>query len=280
MHKPADRFVIIGPRAALAPVRRTVVLTSALAVCASALSGCTPNNTDLNAFIHDWEAIVSASDYHVIPPDAIEISSANAPEIDGEVQTVRQDGKVSLRLIGEVKVAGLTPLEIARKLESLLAKYYIDPQVSVRVSRNDSKKYYVFGEVGNGGGIGGVGGGGGGGFTYTGRDTVLTALAKAQPSFLAWRSQVKIIRPSHKEGERSVITVDIDKILHEGRLEQNVHLQEGDIIYVPPTPLAWVGLRLQEILFPFAPILQTVGLPANAITTVEHYDRNDNDNNN
>ncbi len=279
MIESTDRVVANGPRTAFPLARRVVVRTSALAVFVSVFSGCTPNDTNLNAFIHDWEAIVSASDYHVIPPDAIEISSANAPEIDGEVQTVRQDGKVSLRLIGEVKVAGLTPLEIGRKLESLLAKYYHDPQVSVRVSSNGSKKYYVFGQVGGGGGsgFGAIAGGGGGGFTYTGRDTVLTALAKAQPNFLAWKSQIKIIRPSHKEGERSVITVDIDKIMHEGRLEQNVHLQEGDIIYVPPTPLAWVGLRLQEILFPFAPILQAVGLPANAITTVEHYDRNDDD---
>ena len=278
MIESTDRVVANGPRTAFPLARRVVVLTSALAVFVSVFSGCTPNDTNLNAFIHDWEAIVSASDYHVIPPDAIEISSANAPEIDGEVQTVRQDGKVSLRLIGEVKVAGLTPLEIGRKLESLLAKYYHDPQVSVRVSGNGSKKYYVFGQVG-GGGVGGAGAGGGagggGGFTYTGRDTVLTALAKSPPNFLAWRSQVKIIRPSHKEGERSVITVDIDKILFEGRLAQNVHLQEGDIIYVPPTPLAWVGLRLQEILFPFAPILQAVGMPANVITSVDHYDSND-----
>ncbi|MFQ5423284.1 MAG: polysaccharide biosynthesis/export family protein [Phycisphaerae bacterium] len=232
-----------------------------------ALAGCTPSDTEINSFIHDWEATVSASDYQVMPPDAVEISSANAPEIDGEVQVLRQDGKISLRLIGEVKVAGLTPLEIARKLESLLAKYYEKPKVSVRVASNGSKRYYVFGQVG---GLGGAGGSGGGAFRYTGRDTVLTVMARTPPNLIAWRSQVKIIRPSHDEDKRSVTTVDVDKIIKEGRLDQNFHIQEGDIIYVPPTPLGWVALRLREFLAPIGPVLQTAELPVDAVDSFDY----------
>lgn len=232
----------------------------ALTILAFALPvGCLPNDAQISSFIHDWEATVSASDYVVMPPDSVEISSSSAPEVDGETQIVRQDGKISLRLIGEVKIAGLTPLEISHKLESLLQKYYVDPKVNVRVLNNSSKKLYVFGQVAAAGGM-----------TYTGRDTVLSVLAKAQPTFLAWKSQVKVIRPSHEDSMRSVMTVDVDRILTEGRLDQNVLLQEGDIIYVPPTPMAWVGLRLQEFLFPFGPVLQAVGLPADTIVTAQY----------
>ncbi len=225
----------------------------------AAVSGCGPNQRDINAFIHHWEASVSGTNYLVQPPDALEISSANAPEIDGEIQTVGPDGKVALRLVGEVKVAGLTPVDIARKLESLLKKYYQDPVVSVRLSSKVSKKIYVFGQVDQPGAR-----------PFTGRDTVLSVLAQSGPTFLAWKSQVKVIRPSHEEGKRHVITVDADKIMKEGDLELNMLLEEGDIIYVPPTPVAWLGLRVREFFDPMQPVAQAVVQPGETANDVDY----------
>jgi polysaccharide export outer membrane protein len=220
-----------------------------------AAASCGPSDREINAFIHAWEASVSAPDYRVQPPDTIAISSPTAPEVDGESQSIRQDGKINLRLIGEVKVAGMTPAEIARKLEALLQIYYLDPKVSVRVSGKGSKHFYVFGEVSRSGA-----------FPYTGRDTLLRVLADAQPTFVAWKSQIKIIRPSHEKNKRRVMTVDADRIMKEGKLDQNVLLQEGDILYVPPTPLAWVAYRVYEILWPFTPAVGTQTGPGGIIT--------------
>ena len=232
--------------------------------------GCSSGDQEVNAFLHEWEASVSASEYRVQPPDELEISSSHAPELDGEKQIVRLDGKISLRLLGDIKVAGLTPTEIARKLESLLEKYYLEPKVNIRVSSQASKTYYVFGQVGRPGA-----------YQYTGRDTLLHALAISQPNFLAWRSQVKVIHPSHKDEERHVMTVDVDRIMNLGRLEQNVLLQEGDIVYVPATPMAWVGLRMRELLWPVTPVLGAAETPAeiadswNYISDGETYRRAD-----
>lgn len=224
------------------------------------LTGCGPSTRELDVFIHDYEAIVSAADYHVVPPDTIEVSSAQAPEIDGEVQSIRQDGKVSLRLLGEVKVAGLTPLEIARKLESLLSKYYVNPKVSVRVAANASKRIFVFGQVAAPGA-----------HRYTGRDTLLTVLAAARPTWLAWTAQTKVIRPSHDKERRVAVTIDADRLMKHGDLEHNFLLQEGDIIYVPPTPTAWLGLRLQEMLFPMTSATSTINEPNNMQNAVDLY---------
>ena len=74
-----------------------------------------------------------------------------------------------------------------------------------------------------------------------------------------------MIHPSHLEEERYVMTINSDDLMHNGDLERNVLLQEGDIIYVPPTPLAWVGLRLQELIGPVAPIGAALGIPGDAI---------------
>jgi polysaccharide export outer membrane protein len=230
------------------------LVTGLCVLCA--VAGCSSSEEQVNAFLHDWEASVSASEYRVQPPDLLEFSSAQAPEIDAEQQIVRQDGKVSLRLVGDVKVAGLTPVEISRKLESLLEKYYVEPQVGVRVMGNGSKRFYVFGQVGRPGP-----------YHYTGRDSLLYVLAAAQPTFLAWKSQIKVIHPSHEEGRRSVMTVDADKMLKQGHLEQNILLQEGDIVYVPATPLAWVGLRIREVLWPVDPILSAARTPSEVTRT-------------
>jgi polysaccharide export outer membrane protein len=180
-----------------------------------------------------------------------------APEVDGQSQTIRQDGKVTLRLIGEVKVAGMTPVEIGRKLESLLKKYYMDPQVSVAVSGSGSKHIYVFGQVAAVGAL-----------PYTGRDTLLDVLSKARPTIGAWKSRVKVIHPSHEEGKRRVITVNVDRIMKEGKLDQNILLQEGDILYIPPTPLTWIALRVRELLYPFEPSVGNVGILSAGGTTM------------
>ena len=95
---------------------------------------------------------------------------------------------------------------------------------------------------------------------------------------MAWKSQVKLIRPSAAPGERRELTVDVDKIMKTGDLRGNYLLQNEDIIYVPPTPLAWIGKRLQEILFPFSPVLNAYQTPANFMNATDVYrDRLDRD---
>ncbi len=224
------------------------------------IAGCAPSNQEINAFIHDHEASVSGTEYIVQPPDVIEISAAQAPEIDGEVQEIGHDGKITLRLLGQVKVAGMTPVGIARKLESLLGKYYTNPAVNVRLAKKLSKRVYVFGQVNAPGS-----------YKYTGRDTVLSLLAKAAPTFLAWKSEIKVIHPSHEGEKRHVLKINADQMMQQGDLALNVLLEEGDIIYVPPTPLAWVGLRLQEVLFPLQPVASLVNQPGSMKRNYEEF---------
>lgn len=249
------------------PLARHIGAATAVGILGVAvLGGCADNDHEIQSFVHEWEASVSAADYHIQPPDSLEISSAEAPEIDGEVQTVRQDGKITLRLLGEVKVAGMTPVEVARKLESLLSAYYLDPHVNIRVNNTGSKKFYVFGQVARQGP-----------FAYTGRDTLLSALAQAQPTFIAAKEMIKVVRPSHEDDKRHVMTVNAFRMLEEGRLDQNILLQEGDIIYVPPTVLGWIGLRFQEILFPIAPVANAAILPAATANSFDYYDGGNDD---
>ncbi len=218
-----------------------------LVVCTAGVVGCSDEKkyADLKNFVQAHRDDVAAVEYRLEPPDVVEVSSPTAPEVDGEVQQIRSDGKISLRLLGEVKAAGLTPRELAARLEEMLSRYYVDPKVNVQVAAYMSKKVYVFGQVHAGGAL-----------PFTGRDTVLDVLAETGPTFLAWGSQVKVIRPSAAEDERSEVVVNVDDIMQSGNLQDNFLLKEGDIVYVPPTPLGWVGLRVRELLYPFQPIMQ------------------------
>lgn len=246
--------------------RRIVALTLLVGAMLYVIAGtgCGPSDAEINAFVHDYEADVTGGEYIVQPPDAMEISSPNCPEVDGESVMVNADGKITLKLVGDVKVAGLTPVEIARKLEANLQRYYQRPVVSVRMTRRESKRIYVFGEVA-----------GRGPQPYTGRDTVLSVLGKAQPTFSAWADRVHVIRPSHEDGKRHVIVVNANDIMKRGQLEKNFHLLEGDILYVPPTPLAYVGQKFQELLQPMQPAAQTFVAPGYAYNSGQTYYQKD-----
>ncbi len=214
-------------------------------------ASCAPKNTDMLHFLREREHKVSAIEYRVGIPDVIAIAAPRIIEIDGELSHIQPDGKINLRLLGQVKVVGMTAKEIAAKLEVLLSKYYVDPKVGVRVAGYRSKKYYIYGQ-----------GMTAGAKSYTGRDTLLDAVLPAVPSFLTWTSRVKVIRPSHGETPVRTIMVNVDHMLRTGDWSQNILLEPDDVVYVPPTPLAWVSNKIRELFFPVGPVIQAYTAPA------------------
>ncbi|MEP0841795.1 MAG: polysaccharide export protein [Phycisphaerae bacterium] len=224
------------------------------------LTGCASRYDDLKVFLQGHEHEVAASDYRIEPPDVIEISSPTCPEVDGETQRVGADGKVTLKLLGDVKISDLTPREAGAKLREHLAVYYVDPEVSVRVVGYESKKVFVFGEVGNPGAR-----------PFTGRDSVLDVLAGTRLLRTSWGAMVKVIRPGPTEQDRHEIVVDVDRIMQTGDLRQNVLLEEGDIVYVPPTPLAFAGQCIMQVLFPLSAAAETYSTPATILAANDYY---------
>lgn len=224
------------------------------------LVGCAPRYQDLKVFTREHEQDVAASEYLIEPPDVLAIASPTCPELDGEAQPVGPDGKITLKLIGEVKVSGLTPREVAARLREMMAVYYVEPEVSVRVLAHESKKIFVFGEVSNPGAR-----------PFTGRDSLLSVLGTCRLNRGAWGAQVKVIRPGPSEDERHEIVVNVDRMMQTGDMRHNVLLQEGDIIFVPPTPLAWLGQRIDDVLHPLAGAGELYSEPATFIGATDFY---------
>ncbi|MBN1359461.1 MAG: polysaccharide biosynthesis/export family protein [Sedimentisphaerales bacterium] len=219
---------------------------AALLVAMAFASGCfTPNPEDIRAFVKPYEVDVTAENYIFQPPDEIEIHCAQVPEIDLERQRIRPDGKISFEAIGEIEAAGKTPQEVAAAIQEKVAATYVlpgDNPVDVRISLYASQVYYVVGQVMRPGPR-----------TYTGRDSVLTAVALAQPNPLAWEERVRVIRPSaHEEEPPRIFLVNYQRMISRGDTSKDVLLQEGDIIYVPPTILAAIGMVVEEFITPVA----------------------------
>jgi protein involved in polysaccharide export with SLBB domain len=233
-------------------VMRTTWATGAL-LSAVMLSGCffEAQEKDLEAFLKPTEADVTGEDYIIEPPDRITVIASDIPELRGvssqlgQTQEIRPDGMISYEKIGEIPVAGKTPRQVAELIALRLSELYKltgDYPIDVRVT-NQSKLYYVLGQVRMPGAK-----------VFTGRETTLSALAKAVPTDYAWKEQIQVIRPSRVAGERSrIFALDYRDMVIRGRTDQIVLLEEGDIIYVPPTVFAAIGITVGEIV---GPILQ------------------------
>ena len=237
-------------------------VTILVVVMGLAIAGCTTtSHEDWAAFLKAHENKVSATETRVQPGDVIELASHRVLEVDRQRRTIQPEGKVSLDLVGEVTVVGLTPREIADKLTELLSPYYTDPDVRCRVVQQPRRVYYVLGQVMAPGA-----------FPVTGHDTLLHTLAIARLNHIAWQSRVKVIRPDPVERKRHVIQVDVESMIKTGDARQNILLEAGDVVYVPPTPLGWIGLRVRELLFPTAPALRAYRAPGEFMATQEAYE--------
>ncbi len=230
---------------------KPTLLHVVLVIIPIVLSGCfSANPEDVKAFLRPDEADVTADTYVLQPPDVVTVLSSKVPELQasgsystvGLTQEIRLDGKISLESVGEVMVAGKTPRQVAdiiSKKLSELYKFSSSYPVDVRVT-NRSKYYYIIGQVRNAGAQ-----------IYTGRETTLSAVSKAVPNVRAWEEAIQVIRPSFAlDGKPKIFELNFRKMIEHGDMSGLVLLQEGDVIYVPPTILGSIGLIIEEIVGP------------------------------
>jgi len=224
-----------------------------LGIFAIGLVGCQQErHSDLKAegpqglFRPATEKDVSATEYRVGPPDKLMLRAPGIKEIEGFATQIRPDGKISLPLLGELYVANKTPEELSKMVTEAAAKYYTNAEVRVEVAEYASKFYYVFGTAVREQGK----------KPYTGRNTVISALAQAGFTEDAWPQQVSVSRPEKANQPRAMAIIDMKKMYMTGDTTQNYLLEEGDIIQVPNSPLAQWEKDTRKIL---GPLTQSVG---------------------
>ena len=234
--------------------RQTIFLQIALLIFPVSIGGCFSSDPrDIEAFVKPSNVNVTADGYILQPPDEIEIHCSKVPEIHLQSQRIRPDGKVTFEALGQIHAAGKTPKELAELMrEKILLLYTLTGEhpIDVRIVTYRSKWYYVLGRVYFPGPK-----------VFTGRDTVLNAIAAARPSNLAWLERVQVVRPSADKNVRpKIFELNYNKMIVHGDASKNVLLQQGDIVYVPPTVLAAIGLKVEELVSPIGRAFSTVNI--------------------
>jgi len=202
------------------------------------------HSSEINQWLAAQAVELPAAVYKVAPPDELLITAPKVKEIDGQKVTIRADGNVSLNLIGELPVNDLTTAEISERIIQKLSKFYKQDaiDVAVSVSKFKSRSYYVMGQVVTPGIK-----------PYTGSDTILKVLAEARLNDKAYPQKIVIVRPNEDVNVRQRVTVDVKEMYENGKTNQNFLIEAGDVVYVPPSPLAEAAMTFQKLLFPVIP---------------------------
>ena len=93
-------------------------------------------------------SVVDNATYVIGADDNLQVTVWREPTLSG-VLPVRPDGMISLVLIGDIKAAGRTPMQLGDDITQRLKKYLQDPSVTVAVTAVNSQKIFMVGEIGH-----------------------------------------------------------------------------------------------------------------------------------
>jgi protein involved in polysaccharide export with SLBB domain len=182
------------------------------------------------------------AEYRIQIGDELEIKFFNTPDLNEQV-IVRPDGRISLQLVPEVVVDGMTPAELTRRLTEQYAAQLQQPQVTVIVRTFGAQRVYVDGEVARAGVV-----------PIVGLTTALQAIAQAGGFKESARlTEVVMIRRGLDKTPQ-VTRLNLKKARDGSDIRQDVLLQPFDIIYVPRSRVANVNLWVDEYLRKNIPI--------------------------
>lgn len=156
--------------------------------------------------------------YKIGVDDSLFISVWKEPDLSSQV-TVRPDGVITLPLINDVPVVGLTPKELQNLLTEKLKQFVNEPQVTVVVRDIRSRKVFLVGQVGKQGSI-----------PLSGNMTMMELIASAGGlGPFAKSESIYILRT--RDGHQTKIPFHYKKTL-QGK-SSDIVLEPGDMIVVP-----------------------------------------------
>jgi polysaccharide export outer membrane protein len=162
-------------------------------------------------------APVDSSTYKIGPGDILNIDVWKELEFTCDMCTVHSDGKVTLKLVGDLQAGGKTPKQLETIVKDALAKYVLNPLVTITVQQVISKKYYLDGLVARPGE-----------YSLSQPTTIFEALSRAGGlQEFANQKKIYILRGANR------IPFNYKEVIHGKHLEQNVLLEPGDHVVVP-----------------------------------------------
>lgn len=163
----------------------------------------------------------ASKEYIIGAGDILSINVWREPDLSERTITVRNDGRISVPLVGDVMAAGKSVGDLAAYLTKEYSKVVTAPAVSVILVENRSKLYYLVGQVQRPGE-----------FHIDHPITVLQAIARGG-GFLEWAKKDRIEIVRRGGGQEKRFTFNYDDFVNGDRPGQNILVSPGDTIIVP-----------------------------------------------
>jgi polysaccharide export outer membrane protein len=122
-----------------------------------------------------------------------------------------------LPVIGRVRAEGLTLGEFREELARAVARYVVNPEVSVEILRYESQKFFVLGEVRQPGV-----------FPVDGDTSLIEGLAAAGGVLPTGN-----LEAAHVIRGGGVLPVNLADLLLRGDVARNVFMRHGDLVFIP-----------------------------------------------
>jgi polysaccharide export outer membrane protein len=200
------------------------ILVSVFFVGITGCSNAKPNLPPESSSEHNAGPSVLVKSYKMAVGDQIQINVWKNDELSLS-EPIRPDGKISMPLVGDVMAVGLTPEELAAKIETRLADYVKSPNVTVILTSLQGHAFLsrirVTGAVTHNVSMG-----------YHQGMTVLDAILEAgSVDIYADANNTKL----HRRTSSGSVAYDVrlKDIMEEGDMTTNITLLPGDVITVP-----------------------------------------------
>jgi polysaccharide export outer membrane protein len=206
---------------------------------------CTPDR--MTAISESSSADMST--YRIQPGDTLDIHFYLSPEFDDEV-TVRPDGKITLKLIGDVGTRDQTPARLATALNRAYSRELLSPDVTVHVKTSPSRQIYVDGQVTKPGA-----------FPLIEGMTAEQAIAQAGGLTDNAGSDSAIIIRRDACGAPYGIRFNLNRAVKQADSNEDWSLMPADIVFVPRSTIANVNLWVKQYITNMIPIPPYAAIP-------------------
>jgi len=152
--------------------------------------------------------------------DHLSVQVLGRPEMSAR-HVVGPDGRISMPLVGTLRVAALTREEAAATVEKEMRRYFKQPAVALSVEQYSANRVTVLGRVQNPGVI-----------NFDKVPTILEVLARAG-GLPVLDKQATLTRCAIFRGRDKVVWIDLKHLLARSDPTYNIRLKPNDIVYIP-----------------------------------------------
>lgn len=208
------------------------------AVSALLLVACVQTPVLITDTEPDFPYVSPGSNVVLNPGDVIDVRYRFWPELDVEEVPIRADGRVSLQMVGQVRLGGLTASEADEYLVELYQDKLNEPDITVVVRSVVPKEIYVGGEVLAPGIV-----------PLAYKTTPLQAIMAAG-GFDKRSAELKsVVIVRHMNARRYATALDFTEVVG---VDPALYLAPADVIFVPRTQIdkvnQWVDQHINDIV--------------------------------